>query len=76
MDLPARGLAVALAQDEFRMQILEDMRDSPFSEAFLAPQGSIYQGDAASQSRRLSLECFRSRDGSLRRRTGGEEWPS
>ncbi len=30
IDLLARGFAIALADDDFRMQILEDMRDSPF----------------------------------------------
>ncbi len=49
MDLVARGLAIALADDDFRMQILEDMRDSPF------PNHSLHLSSYLSRRRGQSI---------------------
>lgn len=62
MDLLARGLAIALADDDFRMQILEDMRDSPF------PNHSLHLPSYVSRGRGQSIMA--AIGGQLRGETG------
>ena len=62
VDLMARGLAIALEQDDFRMQILEDMRDSPF------PKHSLHLSSYLSGERGRSIMAAIA--GGLGRETG------